>query len=235
MRTLIVGDVHNEIDLINIILKNNDYKYDEIVFLGDYFDSYFGNVEHAERTAYWLKEKLSNSKYVFIWGNHDVHYRFFRNKYIQGSGYSRNKADAINKIMKTEDWNKLKFFYYSQNFLFSHAGINENMLHPLNGFDLTYLDKICRENYCNNLVSGEHSAIFSPGIGRGGFLKKGGITWQDWDVEFIPIRNLNQIVGHSHSDNLRYKCYNNSININVDCLPNYLLEIDNGKLKEIKL
>ena len=234
MRTLIVGDVHNEIDLIDIILKHNESKYSEIIFLGDFFDSFYDTIAIAEKTAHWLKEKLNNPKYIFLWGNHDVHYRFFRNKYIQGSGYSRNKADAINKIMKVENWNKLKFFYYSQNFLFSHAGMNENMLHPLNGFDLTYLEKICRDDYYK-LDSGEHSIVFGPGIGRGGFLKKGGITWQDWSVEFIPIRNLNQIVGHSHSDTLKYKCYNNSINVNVDCLPNYILEIEDGKLKEIKL
>jgi len=234
MRSLVCGDIHNEIDLVDIIIKNNDHKYDEIIFLGDYFDSYFDNIEHAERTAYWLKEKLENPRYIFIFGNHDMHYRFFRNKYILGSGYSRNKADAINKIMKIEDWDKLKFFHYSQNFLFSHAGINENTLHPLNGFDLTYLEKLCRDDFIK-LGFGNHSNSFSPGIGRGGFLKKGGITWQDWSVEFVPIRNLNQIVGHTHSDSLRYKCYNNSINVNVDCLPNYLLEIDNGKLKEIRL
>jgi hypothetical protein len=39
--------------------------------------------------------------------------------------------------------------------------------------------------------------FFGCGRSRGGSFAKGGITWQDFDTDFVPIEGVNQIVGHT--------------------------------------
>lgn len=234
MKSLIIGDVHNLTNLVDEIVNNFGSRYDEIVIVGDYFDSFGDNLELTQQTALWLKARIDEKKIKLIIGNHDIHYFAFRNLGVRGSGYSRNKADVINRILKIEDWRELLFFYKTQGFVISHAGIGQHLFHPLNGLDLDVFQVKCREAWYN-LLHGEVSEIFNVGKARGGWLPKGGITWQDWDMEFSPVKDLNQICGHTHNKTIRYKNYDGSVNVCVDCLPHYVLEIDDGKLKEIKL
>lgn len=236
MKSLIIGDIHDLVDLIQIFLKKYEKNYDEIIFVGDYFDSFGNGPKMAEKTAYWLKESLTHPNRKHIFGNHDLHYKFWRNHFIRGSGYSRNKADVINKIMENEDWKKLLFFYETQGFLISHAGISKHLAHPIFGLDTKYLKCSIEGDYKNMLPAGLSSPFLSPGEARGGWQGTiGGITWLDWNLEFKPIRGVNQICGHSWHENIQYKNYDESINVCIDTLPHSLLEIDNGKLKEIKL
>jgi hypothetical protein len=123
-----------------------------------------------------------------------------------------------------EDWKKLLPFYISQNFIFSHAGFHQSLF-PVTGFDEKYFLELFRDT---------RSSLFNIGISRGGVSEHGGIYWQDWG-EFGPIEPFNQIVGHTHNKSIQYKNYNSSVNVNVDCLPYYILSIEDGKLQEIKL
>jgi hypothetical protein len=237
MKILAISDIHNQWKLCDKIINKLKNNYDEIYILGDFFDSFHDNLKVAEETSIWLKNILCDSKIKCFLGNHDIHYRFFRNTYIRGTGYSRNKADVINKIMRYDDWDKLLFFHKCDNFVYSHAGISKNLLNSFsNSIDeqLKYLLKKCNGNFNDELKIGDPSFIFGPGKSRGGSLEKGGITWQDW-LEFEPIENLNQIVGHTPNNFIRYRNYNNSINVCIDTNLHYVLEIDNGKLKEIKI
>ena len=235
MKSLVIGDVHDQTYIVDAIVNQYGSNYEEIIITGDYFDSFGNGAVFAKRTALWLKEKLNDDKFKLIWGNHDLGYRFPRNHQISCSGYSRNKSDEINSILKNEDWGKLLFFYETQGFFISHAGLGQHMAHSIDGFSRRYLKAVLYEDYYNALPSGVYSQMFGVGHARGGPQDRGGITWQDWNQEFSPIDGLSQIVGHTHSDRIQYKNYGGSINVNVDCLPNYVLEIDNGKLKEIKI
>src|SRR5271157_1797873 len=134
MKELIIGDIHNKVDLVNKILKDKESEYDNIIFLGDFFDDYNDNINDAERVAYWLKESLEKKNRIHLWGNHDFHYFLYFCKSVRGSGFSKNKGDAINKILKKEDWDKILWFYESQGFIFSHAGFNRSLLHSINGW-----------------------------------------------------------------------------------------------------
>jgi hypothetical protein len=236
MKTLVIGDVHNLIDIIDAIVTKYGHLYDEIAIVGDYWDSFGDNLKITLRTTLWLKDKIKDPKFKLILGNHCLHYRYFRNQFIRGTGYSRNKADLINNNMIREEWDKLLFFYETQGFIISHAGIGEHLAHPILGLDKKYLKATLLGDSKNLLPHGIVSPFFTVGAARGGWEgTKGGITWLDWEQEFQPIEGMNQIVGHSHGETIRYKNYNGSINVNVDCLPYYVLEIDCGKLKEIKL
>ena len=180
MKSLCIGDIHDQVDLVQAILDKYEKDFDEVVFVGDFFDSFGGGKKEAEKTAHWLKESLTHPNRKHIWGNHCMHYKFFRNNQIKGSGYSRSKADAINKIMKWEDWNKLLFFYETQGFVISHAGIGEHLAHPIKGVDLKMIKSACYEDYNNALNEGVASSVFRVGTARGGEYGKGGITWLDW-------------------------------------------------------
>lgn len=234
MKELIVGDIHTKFEFIEKILSKIENNYDHIIFLGDFFDSFFDNIEINEKTAVWLKQNLCKPNRIFLYGNHDIHYKFYKNRLLTGSGYSKDKADVINKILTKEDWNKLKFFHISQNFIFSHAGFHQGLLHLINGFDENYIyGKIMKEYFeLNNSYIGSY---FEIGKARGGNLTKGGIFWQDWELEFEPINGINQIIGHTPGKFIRYCNYNNSINVCIDTNLKYLLEIEDGKLNEIKL
>ena len=235
MKTLVIGDIHDKVDLVDAIVNQYGANYDEIVCTGDYFDDFGNGAVFAKKTALWLKEKLNDPKFKLIFGNHDLHYKFFRNQQIRGSGYSRNKADAINEVMRNEDWGKLLFFYETQGFFISHAGLGQHMAHAIEGFSRRYLKAVLYEDYYNALVDGMYSQMFGVGKARGGPQEKGGITWQDFDQEFLPIDGLNQICGHTWHATPQYKNYGGSVNAGIDCLPNFVLEIDDGKLKEIKI
>jgi hypothetical protein len=230
MKTLAIGDIHTKIHLVQELLDKYEKFFDEVVFLGDEFDDYDDTLKITEETAYWLKDSLNKSNRKHLWANHTFHYKFFKNGYVRGSGYSRNKADVINRIMKPEDWIKLKFFYQSQGFIFSHAGFHRGLLHPINGFDADYIEtKIYEEYYY--ILNLEVGSYFGVGKARGGNLEKGGFLWQDWDLEFEPVEGIKQIVGHTHFDSIQEK----NGNYCVDTLPYYVMSITDGIPKFIKI
>lgn len=247
MRQLIIGDIHTKVNKIEYFLKEYEKSYDSVIFLGDYFDDFDDTLSIAMSVALWLKESLQKENRIYLWGNHDLHYRFPGTSSIIGSGFSISKSKIINSILKKSDWNKLKFYYESQGFLFSHAGFNRSLLHPIYGFDKDWVDTLIdgeikelnlENNKCKKLSDYSSSpAYYFFGIGksRRGNLEKGGILWQDWDQDFEPIEKLHQIVGHTQHDTLQFKIYNDSVNICIDTGLNYVLEIEDGKIKEIKL
>lgn len=232
MKSLIFGDIHNQIEIVEKVLYKLESKYEKIIFLGDYFDSYYDNLKMTENTAYWLKSKLYNDKYKMLFGNHCFHYRFPKNNFVKGSGFSKNKADIINKIIDKNDWNKLLFYYVDQGYIFSHAGFSRNLLHPIKGFDVNFINQKISQDL-HQTINGDPSIMFGIGKARNGFNEKGGILWQDWVYEFEPIKEYPQIVGHTHFDNITYK--KNSKDINIDAFPNYILEVIDGIPNEIKI
>lgn len=229
MRTLVVGDVHNRWNDAEDVVKKFINIVDEIVFVGDYFDDFGDTTEDVFSMVHWLKENVDNPKLKFIIGNHDMHYKWV-NPFVQGSGWTAQKHAVLNNLMP---FNKLKPVYESQGFIFSHAGITEPLLHPLKPFDFEDFEQRCYIEM-NAIATGEDSYIFGVGKSRGGMHKKGGITWADWNADFVPIPGMNQIVGHTHSKLIQYKAIENSINVNVDCFPYSVLLVDEGKFKEMK-
>lgn len=237
IKTLCIGDIHNHIEFVKQLLDKYESLFDEVVFVGDYFDSFGDNLEMTRQTSEWLKESITHLNRKHLIGNHDLGYRFFRNQFLRCSGYSRNKADVIHGVLSSEDWKKMICIYKSQGFVFTHAGIGEHLAHPQFGLDYKYLESTIQGDYRSLLPSGLSSPFFSAGEARGGWTgTKGGITWQDWNQEFSPIPGLNQIVGHTNTGGgISYKNYNGSINANIDCMPNWVLAIIDGQLQEIKI
>jgi hypothetical protein len=164
-----------------------------------------------------------------LFGNHDLYYV---SPYapIQASGYSPEKHAAINTIMTPDDWNRLKLLHYEDGFYFSHAGLHKALhIHPVLGADPNWLQERLAgtlEQYKNGLITD----WLDIGMSRGGPKRIGGLTWQDWDMDFNPIEGVNQIVGHTPHHTPQQKLGRNSENYDLDTHANHYGILEDGKL-----
>lgn len=220
MRTLVIGDVHQRVDSVKSILEA-EKSYDEVVFLGDWFDSFYEppKVAGFEETCEYLKhlvlEHPNKDKFVFLIGNHDLSYIYenkdFSDKSISKtlkyfcSGFTKSKAKKFrhaffNNGLKDEFFfNNFKFAHRSQNWTFSHAGV------IIDHFPYGYsIDRLVNEllpdiwrNF-RNLEYNHNWLISGAGVCRGGWHKVGGVTWCDWNMEFNASPDIGkQVCGHT--------------------------------------
>lgn len=205
--TLVIPDLHLQWEKAEKIIKA--VGPDQTVFLGDYFDSFDETPQMVDEMTCWLTQSVKNPKRIHLVGNHDLHY-MYENHYFRCSGYEQWKYFHINDIVKRKTWDKLKHYHILDNtWLLTHAGFHKEYI-PLNIQCLAlenrtgmfkaiseYLDQEIRKG-----MRGE-SWIFHAGQIRGGHQRYGGINWCD-SREFIPIKGLNQIFGHTHLDYIRW-------------------------------
>ncbi len=124
MKILAIGDIHGNSIWERIVAAHPEV--DHIVFIGDYFDSFW--IEPAEQLTNFnkiLQLKASRPDEVtLLIGNHDYHYL----TYVQSqfSGYEaftqfslRNKIDDLLKSRN------LEVGFYGNGKLFTHAGITQ--------------------------------------------------------------------------------------------------------------
>ena len=125
----IVPDVHGENFWKEV--KENADSLDEIVFLGDYFDSYYG-VSREEELKNFLEiidfKKAYPDKVTLFLGNHDV-------GYLLDLGCSRQASGGMYDAFKKSFKDKLHLFKLThcisvgnKTYLFSHAGITKKWL-----------------------------------------------------------------------------------------------------------
>lgn len=237
MKTIVISDLHNRVDWVEKALDSDIIKpYDNVIFLGDYFDDFHATKKDTERTALWLKESLKHTNREHLIGTHDLFYMFPKNEFLMVSGNSKSKANVISKILSSEDWKKLKMYTVEQDFLLSHAGVHSFLLESFmkDGIVPETLQEIVgtiiKPATDNALVwasKGSSDAWIQPGWARHGNQIYGGIIWLDWIDEFEPIPNINQIVGHTeiHSPDTNFG--HNSINFNIDTKNKHIGIIEN--------
>jgi hypothetical protein len=196
-KTLIISDLHNRVGWIEDFLK--DTSHDKVVFLGDYFDSFYDTPDMAEKTARWLKYSLSISNRVHLFGNHDMSFCRPTNEFARCPGFSEEKSRRINHILNRTDWNKFKFHEIEQEWLLSHAGAHPTIFsHPIHGPSFEWIEKYSAqglEAFNSNIPHPTYQYSSARGMSRTGDV--GGLTWLDWNHEFVAIENLKQIVGHT--------------------------------------
>ena len=122
-----IGDVHQKISKLKTILALEEVQNaKEVIFLGDYFDS-FDQQDQFEDTVTFLNDNVANPLYKFLMGNHDIHY-LSTNKAYRCSGYSSNNHEYITTNLSKEFRDKIKLFELKkiagESVLFSHAGIH---------------------------------------------------------------------------------------------------------------
>jgi hypothetical protein len=220
MKTIVIPDIHQRINNIRTILEK-EQEYDEVVFLGDYFDSFFEppKVASFEDTCEYLKhlitEHPNKDKFVFLLGNHDLQYIFLNNKDSHSSvttplnyycsGFTKNKASKFRKVFFDNGYKddffikNFKLVHQTQGWTLSHAGIHPS--HIPYSKDLDFFVNVMANEAWKNFRHLNHQynwIMSSAGICRGGLDKVGGIVWHDWRYEFEtnPLTGK-QIVGHT--------------------------------------
>lgn len=213
-KILIIPDVHLHHERAEKIISL--VKPDLTICLGDVWDQFGDTREDVISTAEWFKWSVNQSNRIFLCGNHCLHYWFKDNKDISCSGFEQYKSVIINSIVKPEDWNKLKFFYVLDDWILSHGGVHPYWIDPVkfrNGEEIVItkeqlvakLERDTKE--CISLLNkNTYNWICVAGFSRSRSPFVGGLLWLDWNQEFMPIRGVHQIVGHTpNKNNYRWK------------------------------
>lgn len=220
MKTIVIPDVHQRIHAVRkILIEERDY--DEVVFLGDWFDSFFdppkvaGFEETCEYLRHLVLEHHNKDKFVFLLGNHDVGYIYenknFSDKPISKtlkyycSGFTTSKArkfrhQFFDRGLKDDFFiEHFKPAHRTQGWTLSHAGIQP--AHFPYGYDIDRLvNELLPDVWKNfrNLEYNHNWLISGAGIARGGNCNIGGVLWCDWNMEFRANSMIGkQIVGHT--------------------------------------
>lgn len=233
---LIFSDLHHRYKIVEFIIstlrEERKRQIDQIIFLGDYFDSkQHTTLDDAEGTAEWLHNSLQQPDRVHLVGNHDAPY-FLTNPAASSvracptdywcPGFSIEKLHLIRKHITEEDIAKIKAMHYANDFLFSHAGILEQLI-PSNldkhegATDAeritSYVNSEYKELFVDKKIYDRPYPVFKYGA-RMGEPFPGGVTWADWNDEFVPIPGLNQIVGHTPANYYRENSLPELVSIN---------------------
>jgi hypothetical protein len=177
---LVMPDVHLAVDraekMVQTVLP------DRTIWLGDWFDNFNTGPEQAEWTAGWLRTRMeAHPKDVFLWGNHDLHYRHPWPG-ICCSGFRNDNLEAIRGVLKLRHWNRFRWFHFEQGFLFTHAG--------LEGQAVQADDRLERGG------GPPGHWLYEIGLCRGGRAPYGGIVWCDL-AEYVPMPGQRQVFGHT--------------------------------------
>lgn len=198
MNITIIPDVHHHIKEVEQILCIENP--DKVVFLGDWFDDFYDNEAMSRKTARWLVGRMDRYKEdVFIWGNHDVHYGF-PSSFIRCSGFEQSKCNAIRDIMRPAHWERFVFHHWEGPWLMTHAGLTKSHTSGVTDIPLWLREEERAAQFALRRSSGHW--ILAAGMARGGSAPFGGLIWCDVS-EFLPIRGVNQVFGHTPQQSKR--------------------------------
>ena len=192
-RILVLGDLHNAVDRAEAILTRWRDRYDQAVLLGDYFDDFGDSPAEARHSALWLAGSLLREERIHLLGNHDLAYLFPSNHALFCPGFTAEKCRAITEVLAAAPRDRLHLAWSAGPWLFSHAGLHPSFAGNATPAALAEKAEALRPG----LAAGRSGTWLSVGMARGGRAAVGGITWQDWNEEFQPVRGVNQIVGHT--------------------------------------
>jgi hypothetical protein len=219
MKTIIIPDIHQKTNLVESVLKK-EKNFDEVVFLGDWFDSFQEPpiVSSFADTCKFLKhlilEHPNRDKFVFLLGNHDISYIYSNERTSQNpmgsnayycSGFTQEKAIEFREHFFDQGLGDpffIKHFkpvYQTQGLTLSHAGLHPTHLCPIRGAKHT-IEKVLPEVWKDfrNLDNPNNKILSGAGYARYGNVPIGGILWLDWRAEFETCDDIGpQIVGHT--------------------------------------
>jgi hypothetical protein len=224
-RYLVIPDIHQDITFLSGILEREDlFRFDQVILLGDYFDAksaaYAG--EAATRLVATAVQELVASfprKVRLLWGNHDLIYCRLR-EYVLRVGEQGisdqpmeremretfQRALWINEVWDGETWFRLELAVQLDDLLFSHAGIHPDFW-PAAQTPAAALEALLSQwdGVIGNLFENEEHPLLGAGPARGGVQPVGGPLWLDWNAEFVDGLPFRQIVGHSAGSQPRQK------------------------------
>jgi hypothetical protein len=246
-KTIYIGDIHGR-DVWEKIVEEHD-DADNIVFIGDYFDSFdipgLTQLSNAQRIVEYKKfRELDPSKKVYLLiGNHDIHYW----PGIKGRG-------SISGFQSTMMFQYEQFFRENEicfqmsvlidNRLCTHAGVSNEFLENIGFWIMDNADESMIPDYLNDLFhykpnefTFDSCADRNVGIPANGY---GDDEWQSpiWirprslqrvNKKTDLKKNYIQIVGHTQQDHIDIKGKTTGGKYYyIDTLPSgeYLIDVD---------
>lgn len=189
-------------------------KYDKVVFIGDYVDSFLiepGMIKHNLHEIVHLKTKFPEVV-ILLLGNHDISYK--NGNYC--SGYRAEMLHDYQELFNTKIGGESIFqaAFQHKDWLWTHAGVTlgfyNDIVVPLmsgkKGGRFASFYKKCKNlaEILNFMYESGNNDIFRVGYSRGGWSKVPGPFWADKsDLTHKPMFEMNQIVGHTPCDLIR--------------------------------
>ena len=198
MKIICIGDLHGK----DVWKQVNINKYDKIIFVGDYVDSYTQtNMQIKNNLLDLLQLKKDYSKkIILLLGNHDIQYLHYPE--FRCTGFRVEMQPSLTIFFK-ENRNLFRVAYQIKKYLFTHAGISNSWYERYVKIIKKYL-KICGTEYnLANILNAisqtkDHQILYEVGPARGGpWGYCGGIVWADKnETQNNVILGYHQIVGH---------------------------------------
>lgn len=236
MKIIVVGDVHGRNCWEKVKSVINDF--DKIVFVGDYFDSFYIKTdEQIKNMKAILDFKRENyDKVVLLFGNHDTHYlKLFISNGEYYSGFQSVRSLDISEIVETELFNLSDgICYHADGVIYSHAGITKTWVKRFN-LEITKEEPV---KHINNLFNINQSicgfAIGANYSRYGDDVCQSPIWVRPRSLRSDSIDGYKQVVGHTHHTNITIDgdfAFVDSQDTNED----EFLVVDNGEFSIIKI
>ena len=236
MKRVVIGDPHGRWGYVKQIYDKE--QPDEVIILGDYFDSFKIDV-YTQRESYEhiieLRQehlKKHGRGFHMLIGNHDMHY--MDEKFGRCSGWNTLSASVASYPL-TRDWDKeilqMVFIDDINKIIYSHAGVSMNWFNSwIKSGSLGDINTIETKAFCFTFKDGGDyfgsSSYSSPlwirpeGLKKSMYVDKEGVVWS-------------QVFGHTEPDTPMHWQSNGADFYGIDCIyKHYLIEDldDNGKL-----
>ena len=204
MKTIVVGDIHGRTIWKNIV---NSEKFDRLIFIGDYFDSYDIDTESQVNNFLDIIEykNSSDAEIIMLIGNHDFHY-FPEIGDTRTSGYQRVGKFMIEPVIDSNR-HHLQMAYQMDNFLFTHAGVSSAFMNNTFGYGNWKTETIA--NQLNELFKYKPGGFTFNGIDPYGNDSHQTPIWIRpkalMNANYNSLRNeVIQVVGHTTMNSIDY-------------------------------
>lgn len=160
-RLFAIGDIHGCFESLKELVENKIQlqKNDKLFLLGDYIDRGYKSKEVVD---YIIELQENGFDVIPLMGNHEAMLldAFGNEKntslWILNGGDETLKSFEIGSLKDIKSkyikfFKVLKYYYSFEDYLFVHAGFNDNMLNPFNDY-YSMLWK-CKESYTNPLLA----------------------------------------------------------------------------------
>ncbi len=195
-KIIAIGDLHGK----DCWKKVNPEEYEQIIFIGDYVDSF---TITPDKIINNLKElidfkKQHSGKVTLLLGNHDIHYMEYPQ--YRCSGFNSFFQPDYTELFR-DNRNLFQVAVQFGDYLFTHAGLSHSFVkHNLKASAQLIADKqIQVADLLNSVHSSENQALLHTiSAMRGGADQFGGITWADYrETSHDLLPGYHQVVGHT--------------------------------------
>lgn len=190
---LVVGDIHHDLAAADRLIQEHRSRASHVVILGDVFDTWGDGPATMQQSCLWLAERMTDDKWTFVAGNHDVSYLSRGNRLYFCPGWAPEKQRIFERICGDLARKKMRFAVNVGPWLLTHAGVTANLI---GGRSVAPLVMAADEAWVG-MLRGRSHPLLGCGRARGGADSVGGLTWCDWRREFTPSAGIRQICGHT--------------------------------------